>query len=215
MIDPRTYKARPDLLKERVILVTGATRGLGRMAALAFAGHGATVVLHGRDQMALEAVYDEIESNGHGPQPAAIPLDLLGATVRDYDALAYAIESRIGRLDGILHNASHLGKLSALEHQTIEEWNDDIASEPGGTGGPEPGLHPAAPCLGRRISDPDVGDARPCAGGVLGCVCGIEGRPRSADENPGGGMVGFTEPAHKHNYSRPGGLALPCQDPSG
>ena len=126
MIDPRTYKARPDLLKERVILVTGATRGLGRMAALAFAGHGATVVLHGRDQMALEAVYDEIESNGHGPQPAAIPLDLLGATVRDYDALAYAIESRIGRLDGILHNASHLGKLSALEHQTIEEWTTTL-----------------------------------------------------------------------------------------
>ncbi len=121
MIDPRTYKAKPDLLQDRVILVTGATRGIGRIAALTFARHGATVVLHGRDQAALEAVYDEIEDNGHA-QPAAIPLDLLGATVRDYDALAYAIESRIGRLDGILHNASHLGKLSALEHQTIEEW---------------------------------------------------------------------------------------------
>ena len=121
MIDPRTYKAIPDLLADRVILVTGATRGIGRIAALTFARHGATVVLHGRDQPALEAVYDEIEANGH-PQPAAIPLDLLGATVRDYDALAYAIESRIGRLDGILHNASHLEKLSALEHQTIEEW---------------------------------------------------------------------------------------------
>jgi NAD(P)-dependent dehydrogenase (short-subunit alcohol dehydrogenase family) len=107
MLDPRTYSARPDLLQGRVILVTGATRGIGRVAALAFARHGATVVLHGRDPIALEAVYDEIEANGHA-QPAAVPLDLLGATVRDYDALAYAIESRIGRLDGILHNASHL-----------------------------------------------------------------------------------------------------------
>lgn len=121
MMDPRTYQARPDLLMGRAILVTGATRGIGRTAALAYARHGATVVLHGRDQAGLESVYDEIEAAGWA-QPAAVPLDFLGATVRDYDALAYAIESRIGRLDGILHNASHLGKLSALEHQTIEEW---------------------------------------------------------------------------------------------
>lgn len=112
-------------MQGRVILVTGATRGIGRIAALAFARHGATVVLHGRDPVALEAVYDEIEANGHA-QPAAVPLDLLGATVRDYDALAYAIESRIGRLDGILHNASHLEKLSALEHQTIDEWTNTL-----------------------------------------------------------------------------------------
>lgn len=125
MIDPRIYPAKRDLLQDRVILVTGATRGIGRVAALAFARHGATVVLHGRDPAALEAVYDEIEANGHA-QPAAIPLDLLGATVRDYDALAYAIETRLGRLDGILHNASHLEKLSVLEHQTIDEWTKTL-----------------------------------------------------------------------------------------
>ncbi len=125
MTDPRTYPAPPDLLRDRVILVTGASRGIGRIAALTFARHGATVVLHGRDQAALESVYDEIESSGHA-QPAAIPLDLLGATVRDYDALSYAIESRIGRLDGILHNAAHLEKLSALDHLSIGEWTSTL-----------------------------------------------------------------------------------------
>ena len=122
MPDLKNYRPRPDLLKGRVILVTGASRGIGRVAALTFAAHGATVILHGRDTAALENVYDEIETRGH-PQPAAIPLDLDNATSRDYDALAYAIESRLGRLDGILHNASHLEKLSPLEQQSAEEWN--------------------------------------------------------------------------------------------
>jgi NAD(P)-dependent dehydrogenase (short-subunit alcohol dehydrogenase family) len=66
-------------------------------------------------------VYDEIASHGYA-QPAAIPLDLDKATSRDYDAIAYAIETQIGRLDGILHNASYLEKLSPLEQQSAEEW---------------------------------------------------------------------------------------------
>ena len=122
MPDLKNYRPRPDLLKGRVILVTGASRGIGRVAALTFAAHGATVVLHGRDVATLEKVYDEIETNGR-PQPAAIPLDLDKATTRDYDALAYAIESQLGRLDGILHNAAHVEKLAPLEQQSAEEWN--------------------------------------------------------------------------------------------
>jgi NAD(P)-dependent dehydrogenase (short-subunit alcohol dehydrogenase family) len=122
MPEMKNYRPRADLLKDRVILVTGASRGIGRVAALTFAAHGATVVLHGRDVAALEKVYDEIETNGY-PQPAAIPLDLEKATTRDYDALAYTIESQLGGLDGILHNAAHVEKLSPLELQSAEEWN--------------------------------------------------------------------------------------------
>jgi len=122
MREMKNYHPGAGLLKDRVILVTGASRGIGRVAALTFAAHGATVVLHGRDVAALENVYDEIEANGY-PRPAAIPLDLDKATTRDYDALAYAIDSQLGRLDGILHNASHVEKLSPLEQQSAEEWN--------------------------------------------------------------------------------------------
>lgn len=122
MPDLESYRPAPGLLKDRVILVTGASRGIGRVAALAFAAHGATVVLHGRDVAALEKIYDEIEAAGH-PQPAAIPLDLDRATTRDYDGLAHAIESQLGRLDGILHNASLMEKLAPLEQQSAEEWS--------------------------------------------------------------------------------------------
>ncbi|MDF0678519.1 MAG: SDR family NAD(P)-dependent oxidoreductase, partial [Nitrosomonas sp.] len=47
------------MLADRVILVTGAGQGIGRAAALAYAEHGATVILHGRKTEKLEQVYDE------------------------------------------------------------------------------------------------------------------------------------------------------------
>lgn len=63
------YQPRTDLLKDRIILITGAGDGIGRAAALSYALHGATVVLHGRTLNKLEVIYDEIESLG-APQPA-------------------------------------------------------------------------------------------------------------------------------------------------
>lgn len=119
------YKPPPDLLAGRVILITGSTRGIGKACALACAAHGATVVLHGRQTKALEAVYDEITAQGF-PEPAALPLDLEKAGTREYDHLAYDIETQLGRLDGIVHNASSFEKLAALEHQTIDEWQRSL-----------------------------------------------------------------------------------------
>jgi len=121
MPDPRTYLAPTDLLAGRAILVTGATRGLGRAVALACAKHGATVVLHGRDSRLLDEIYDEI-SNINLPEPAILALDLSTAGWREYEHAANVIETQLGRLDGIVHCASHLEKLSSLEAQRIDEW---------------------------------------------------------------------------------------------
>lgn len=117
----KDYQAPQGLLQGRVILVTGAGRGLGRTAALAFAAHGATVILHGRNVEKLEAVYDEIEAAG-GPQAAIFPLDLFSAGDKEFEALAGGIRGQLGRLDGILHNASHLDNLHSLETHTLEQW---------------------------------------------------------------------------------------------
>jgi len=115
------YQPAADLLKDRVILVTGAGDGIGRGAALTFARHGATVILLGRTVNKLEGVYDEIEKAG-GPQPAIVPLNLEGATLRDYEETAMRIEETFGRLDGLLHNAGQLGQRTPIELYDPDTW---------------------------------------------------------------------------------------------
>jgi NAD(P)-dependent dehydrogenase (short-subunit alcohol dehydrogenase family) len=117
----KSYQAPPQLLKERVILVTGAGQGLGRMAAMGFAAHGATVILSGRKQTKLEAVYDEIKAAGY-PEAVIFPLDLATATEQDFAAMSEGIYQQLGRLDGILHNAAHFDNLSPLEIQTVAQF---------------------------------------------------------------------------------------------
>lgn len=108
-------------LRDRVVLVTGATGGLGRATSLAAAAAGATVVLLGRKVRALESLYDEIERLG-APQPAVYPMDLAGATPRDYADLAASIERECGRLDGLVHAAAHFDGLQPFDQQKPEEW---------------------------------------------------------------------------------------------
>ncbi|TFH86138.1 YciK family oxidoreductase [Billgrantia azerbaijanica] len=118
MID---YQAPADLLKERIILVTGAGDGIGRAAALAFARHGATVILLGRTLAKLEKVYDEIEAEGL-PQPAIFPLNFEGATLKDYHDMAETLDKEFGRLDGLLHNAGLLGTITPFVQYDPALW---------------------------------------------------------------------------------------------
>jgi NAD(P)-dependent dehydrogenase (short-subunit alcohol dehydrogenase family) len=108
------YSARPDLLKGRTILVTGAGRGIGAAAAKTYAAHGATVLLLGKTESNLSAVYDEIEAAGH-PQPVVIPFNLETALAHQYDELAVMIENEFGHIDGVLHNASIVGPRTPLQ----------------------------------------------------------------------------------------------------
>ena len=118
----KDYQAGTDLLKDRVILITGAGDGIGAAAAKRCAAHGATVILLGRTTRKLEAVYDAIEAAGH-PQAAIYPMNLEGAAPKDYEDLANTIEKEFGRLDGLLHNASLLGTLTPLGQYDVEQWS--------------------------------------------------------------------------------------------
>jgi NAD(P)-dependent dehydrogenase (short-subunit alcohol dehydrogenase family) len=118
---PPTNATPPAALCERVVLITGASGGLGRALALACAAGGATVILHGRVVRKLEALYDEIVAAQH-PEPIILPLDLATAKAEEFANVASALQAQTGRLDAIVHTAVLLGTLGPIEHQAFDAW---------------------------------------------------------------------------------------------
>lgn len=116
------YEPPAGCLEGRAVLVTGAGDGLGRAAALAYARYGAEVILLGKTVPKLEAVYDEIRKQG-GVDPAVYPMDLAGATVKDYRDLAMTLRDEVGHLEGVLHNAAALELLTPLEFHPVDAWD--------------------------------------------------------------------------------------------
>jgi len=118
---PKQFTPDSDLLTGRVVLITGASSGLGAALAVECARAGASVILSGRNGRKLERVYDEIETMG-APQPAIAMLDLATATAVDYDSVARSIDSEFGKLDGVVHAAGLLGDRTPLEQYDVPTW---------------------------------------------------------------------------------------------
>ena len=118
---PKQFTPDSDLLTGRVVLITGASSGLGAALAVECARAGASVILSGRNGSKLERVYDEIETMG-APQPAIAMLDLAIATAVDYDSVARSIDSEFGKLDGVVHAAGLLGDRTPLEQYDVPTW---------------------------------------------------------------------------------------------
>lgn len=121
------YQADKDLLKDRIILVTGADTDLGETVATSCAEHGATVILLGGGQRRLEAVYDKIEQSG-APQPALMPIKLTRASEQSFIQLTETLESEFGRLDGLAHCDIDIGVLSPLSLYDLPTFSRVMAA---------------------------------------------------------------------------------------
>lgn len=106
-------------LQDRIAVITGASRGIGRSVAKAFAQEGAHLILIARTSGALEDVDDEVRSAGGSA--TLVPLDL--QDVDAIDRLGASIYERWGKLDILVGNAAMLGNLSPLGHITPKEWD--------------------------------------------------------------------------------------------
>ncbi|HTN98209.1 MAG TPA: SDR family NAD(P)-dependent oxidoreductase [Nordella sp.] len=109
--------------KDRVILVTGASRGIGRAALRALAEAGAHVVATARSLEALDGIAAEAKSLGG----AATPLACEMSAAQDIDRLATVIGTRFGRLDGLFGNAGILGKKQAVGELPPEDFEAALA----------------------------------------------------------------------------------------
>ena len=121
-MDPKAYEYESGILKDRVILITGASDGIGKALALCCARLSARVILHGRNVRKLETVYDQIAALEGVLRPSIAVLDLATADSDGYVSLAASIEEEFGRLDGLVHNAGILGPRAPIEQYDAAEW---------------------------------------------------------------------------------------------
>lgn len=116
------YQAADGEFNNKIALITGAGAGIGAELAKQLASLGATVILLGRTQQKLEAVYDEIVGAGH-PEPVIFPCDLNELTEAQAKDIAQAINEQLGRLDILVHNASVLGQKTPLEQYNLAAYD--------------------------------------------------------------------------------------------
>ncbi len=107
------------ILQDRIALVTGASRGIGRAAAIALAQQGAHVVALARTEGALEELDDDIQALGG--KATLVPFDLYD--LEKIDHLGPTLHQRFGRLDILLANAAVLGPLSPVSHIDAQKWD--------------------------------------------------------------------------------------------
>jgi NAD(P)-dependent dehydrogenase (short-subunit alcohol dehydrogenase family) len=110
-------------LADRIALVTGASRGIGKATALKLAEAGAHVIATARTVGGLEELDDEIRSVGGSA--TLVPLDLTDFPA--IDRLGAALNERYQRLDVLVANAGILGVLSPLGHVEPKAWDEMIA----------------------------------------------------------------------------------------
>ena len=106
------------------LLITGASRGLGRALSLRFASLGYRLILTARTEGALGELSDEIVSAGN-LRPSLVVMDL--RNFEQIDSLGATIFERFSSLDGVILNAAYLGVLSPLAHGDIDLWQDLFA----------------------------------------------------------------------------------------
>jgi len=121
MKEATTYQAPKDLLKDKIILISGGGSGIGRQAALSFASFGAEVILLGRSKSNLEETYNLFVQKGI-KKPILQVINLEKASEEDYKKICKEVINEFGKLDGLLNNAGILGTKTSIENYNFDEW---------------------------------------------------------------------------------------------
>jgi len=121
MIEGSLYNAPKNLLKSKVILITGGGSGIGRQAGLTFAAFGAEVILLGKNSSNLNETYSLFEKNNL-KKPILQAIDFEIAEEEDFKKISEEVLKEFGKLDGLLNNAGILGTKTSIQNYDINEW---------------------------------------------------------------------------------------------
>ena len=148
------------MLEGKIIIITGASRGLGRALALAYAKEGANLTINSRNAKALDLIAEEARSAGL--EVLAIPGDVSRST--HVENLVSAVVERFGRIDVLINNAGLLGPRVTIEEYPEDEWRAVLDA------------NLTAPFLLTRAVIPHMLEG----GSIINVTSGvsIEGRPR-------------------------------------
>ncbi|MDG2060251.1 MAG: YciK family oxidoreductase [SAR86 cluster bacterium] len=120
-IDLRSFNPSKNILSNKVILISGASSGIGKEAAITFSDYGACVILTGRKQKDLEEVSSIIQKKNN-LRPSFYEIDFESANSKDYCKIYNEIDSNYGKLDGLLNNAGILGEKKLMSQYPYETW---------------------------------------------------------------------------------------------
>ena len=112
---------KKDFLKDKNILVTGASRGIGRAIAIGLSEYGANIIMLAKNENRLDQIYDEIKTNGE-TNPLIIKCDLNTLDENKAQEIANVISRDYGHLDALINNAAILERMSSIEDYDLQTW---------------------------------------------------------------------------------------------
>jgi NAD(P)-dependent dehydrogenase (short-subunit alcohol dehydrogenase family) len=115
------FSPAPGAFREKVIMITGASSGIGEALAHRCAMLGAELVLQGRNKAKLDAIHDSIHEKT-GQRPVLLPIDFEQLSEAGCQDITEAIEASFGRLDALVHCASLLGKNTPISQYNADLW---------------------------------------------------------------------------------------------
>ena len=148
------------MLEDKVVIITGASRGLGRALALACAQEGANLLISSRDARSLDPIAEEAE--GVGTEILAVPADVSRSA--HVETLVGAVVEQFGRIDVLINNAGLLGPRVPIEEYPEDKWRSVLEANLTG------------PFLLTKVTIPHM----PEGGSIINVTSGvsIEGRAR-------------------------------------
>ena len=111
-----------NLLKNKNILITGASNGIGKSLSENLSKYGANVIMLSRNENALDAIYDSLKKK-YKTDPCILKCDLENIDDEKSQEIANIISKNYQNLDSIIHNAAILEKMSDIESFDLQTWD--------------------------------------------------------------------------------------------